>query len=285
MRDRNQVILCLYQCSRPCRSAWIDSMQGCEHPKKMQGLGIHPLWKNSVVRRPGARRVDSCRGGLMPVIELWDGRWRDRVVELTGTSCIVGSDEESVDIALSDDTVSGVHAILERVGTTWLVRDLGSRNGTRLDGERLAGQLRLRDGAEIMVGRSRLVFRDSSAARRPQTDALDSPPMLTRTENLVLIELCRPLVSHNTFQPPASVREIAGRLFIGKNAVQAHLTNLYDKFGIHGEDGVNRRVVLANEAIQRGAVTIADLADACKRSRRTCLTPSSSGRATRCCER
>jgi hypothetical protein len=198
----------------------------------------------------------------MPVVELWDGRWRDRVVELTGTSCIVGSDEESADIALSDETVSSVHAILERVGTTWLVRDLGSRNGTRLDGERLAGQNRLRDGAEIMVGRSRLVFRDSSQVRRQQTDALDSPPLnLTRTENLVLIELCRPLVSHNTFQPPASVREIAARLFIGKNAVQAHLTNLYDKFGIHGEEGVNRRVVLANEAIQRGAVTIADLAD------------------------
>ena len=199
----------------------------------------------------------------MPEIELWDGRWRDRVVELSGTSCIIGSDEESVDIALSDDTVSSVHAILERVGTTWLVRDLGSRNGTRLDGERLAGQHRLRDGAEIMVGRSRLVFRDSSAGRRQQTDALAAPPPnLTRTENLVLIELCRPLVSHNTFQPPASVREIAARLFIGKNAVQAHLTNLYDKFGIHDEvGGVNRRVVLANEAILRGAVTIADLAD------------------------
>ncbi len=72
----------------------------------------------------------------------------------------------------------------------------------------------------------------------------------------MLVELCRPLVSHNIFQPPASVREIAERLFIGKNAVQAHLTNLYDKFGIYDEaDGVSRRVVLANEAMQRGVVT------------------------------
>ena len=47
--------------------------------------------------------------------------------------------------------------------------------------------------------------------------------------------------------------------FVGKNAVQAHLSNLYDKFAIYEDDGVSRRVLLANEAIQRGAVTMADL--------------------------
>ncbi len=76
-------------------------------------------------------------------------------------------------------------------------------------------------------------------------------------ERRTLVELCRPLLSHNAFQPPASVREIGEHLFIGKNAVQAHLTNLYNMFGIH--DGADRRLALANEAVQRGAVTIADL--------------------------
>jgi pSer/pThr/pTyr-binding forkhead associated (FHA) protein len=153
-----------------------------------------------------------------------------------------------------------VHAILEQVGNTWLVRDLGSRNGTRLNGERLTGQRRLRDGEEVLVGRTRLVFRDGSDATRPLTDALEPPPTnLTRMERRVLVELCRPLVSHNIFQPPASVREIAERLFIGKNAVQAHLTNLYDKFAVYDDGDGSRRVLLANEAMQRGAVTIADL--------------------------
>lgn len=197
----------------------------------------------------------------MPALELWAGRGWDRVVTLTQTSYTIGSDPESADIALADATVSRVHAIVEQIGTTWLVRDLGSRNGTRLNGERLTGQRRLRDGEEILVGRTRLVFRDGSEARRPATDAIEAPPAnLTRMEKRVLVELCRPLVSHNIFQPPSSVREIAARLFIGKNAVQAHLSNLYDKFGIYGEGGdVNRRVVLANEAMQRGVVTIADL--------------------------
>jgi pSer/pThr/pTyr-binding forkhead associated (FHA) protein len=197
----------------------------------------------------------------MPALELWSEQGRDRVVSLGAASYTIGSDPESADLALADSAVSRVHAVLEQVGTTWLVRDLGSRNGTRLNGERLVGQRRLRDGEEILVGRTRLVFRDGSDAQRPPTDALEPPPTnLTRMERRVLVELCRPLVSHNLFQPPASVREIADRLYIGKNAVQAHLTNLYDKFRIYEEPGdSSRRVALANEAMQRGAVTIADL--------------------------
>ena len=148
----------------------------------------------------------------MPALELWSGRGRDRIVTLAGVTCTIGSDAASVDIALEDAAVSRVHAVLEKVGTTWLVRDLGSRNGTRLNGERLTGQRRLRDGEELLLGHSRLVFRDGAEARRPATDAIEPPPTnLTRMERRVLVELCRPLVSHNVFQPPASVREIASR--------------------------------------------------------------------------
>ena len=201
----------------------------------------------------------------MAAVELWSERGRDRIVTLTEAAYTVGTDATSVNIAVEDPTVSRVHAVFERVGTAWLVRDLGSRNGTRLNGERLAGQRRLRDGEELLLGRTRLIFRDGADARRPKTDAIEKPPdNLTRMERRVLVELCRPMVSHNTFQPPASVREIASRLFIGKNAVQAHLTNLYDKFAVYapGDADGGRRVALANEAMRRGAVSIADLEDA-----------------------
>jgi hypothetical protein len=183
------------------------------------------------------------------------------VVTLSDGPYTLGSDEGSADITLADPAVSRVHAILERVGTAWLLRDLDSRNGTRVNGERLTSQRRVHNGDEVMVGRTRLVFCDRADARRPATDALEAPPSnLTRMERRVLVELCRPLLSHNVFQPPASVREIAGALFIGKNAVQAHLTNLYDKFGIYQDNAdVSRRVVLANEAMQRGVVSLADL--------------------------
>jgi DNA-binding CsgD family transcriptional regulator len=58
------------------------------------------------------------------------------------------------------------------------------------------------------------------------------------------------------------VREIAARLYVTQNAVKAHLSNLYDKFGIPDDPGVNRRVALANEAVERGAVSLSDLNEA-----------------------
>ena len=74
----------------------------------------------------------------------------------------------------------------------------------------------------------------------------------------MLIELCRPLMSGKTFTPPASVDAIAKALFVGAAAVRAHLVHLYDKFGIRPEEGVSRRVALANAANETGIVTPKD---------------------------
>jgi hypothetical protein len=195
----------------------------------------------------------------MPAVEVWTGRGRDAVITLSDATYTFGRDAETSDVTLDDPTVSSPHLILERIGATWLVRDLGSTNGTRLRGERLVMQRRLQDGDELVVGRTRLVFRDGKRGSRGKTDVLDAPPDdITAGEMRVLIELCRPLLGQNVFQEPASVKEIAARLFIGKNAVQFHLTNLYTTFGLLHVSG-GRRVALANEAVQRGAVSLADL--------------------------
>lgn len=62
----------------------------------------------------------------------------------------------------------------------------------------------------------------------------------------------------DTFTEPASIRRIAGVLVVSDDAVKKHLVRLYDKFAI-AEDGERRRVRLANAALERGAVTLADL--------------------------
>ncbi len=74
----------------------------------------------------------------------------------------------------------------------------------------------------------------------------------------MLVELCRPLLCGNAFTPPASVREIAEALYVTQAAVKQHIGHLYDKFGIP-ESVRERRVELANEALQRGAVQLGDL--------------------------
>jgi DNA-binding NarL/FixJ family response regulator len=52
---------------------------------------------------------------------------------------------------------------------------------------------------------------------------------------------------------------MAQELFVTEAAIKQHLQNLYDKFAIPTEG--ERRVRLANEALRRGAVTLAMLRD------------------------
>ena len=77
-------------------------------------------------------------------------------------------------------------------------------------------------------------------------------------ERDVLVALCRPLLARDMFTEPASTRAIAEELVISQAAVKQHLVNLYDKFGIAGSE-THRRSRLANEALRRAAVSLAEL--------------------------
>src|SRR3989304_4830321 len=65
---------------------------------------------------------------------------------------------ESNDVVVDADGVSRVHAVFERFGDAWCVRDLGSRNGTLVNGGRVIGERALHSGDEIVLGRLRLLF-------------------------------------------------------------------------------------------------------------------------------
>jgi adenylate cyclase len=55
------------------------------------------------------------------------------------------------DLVLPDRMVSGSHLIFEQHGAVWRVRDLGSRNGTTLNGQRVESEP-LRDGDVVALG-------------------------------------------------------------------------------------------------------------------------------------
>ena len=62
------------------------------------------------------------------------------------------------EIQLVDTELSRRHAQLRRRDDGWVLEDLGSRNGTRVDGVPAAGEVALRPGAVIALGSHRLVF-------------------------------------------------------------------------------------------------------------------------------
>jgi pSer/pThr/pTyr-binding forkhead associated (FHA) protein len=187
------------------------------------------------------------------------------LIPLSGQRVTLGKASTNAVSLEHDETVSRLHAVFENLGFAWSIRDLGSRNGTYLNGERISAERVLRSGDEVRVGKSRLIFwevKDAGGAIDEETvsaQPAELPPRLTRREVDVLVVLCRPLVSDDPFPEPASVRGMASELFVTEAAVKQHLQNLYDKFSIPTEG--DRRVRLANEALRRGAVTIAQLRD------------------------
>jgi pSer/pThr/pTyr-binding forkhead associated (FHA) protein len=192
-----------------------------------------------------------------PQIEVITGvrSWR---LQLTAERSTIGKSDEN-DLALAEDaTASHLHAVLERFPAGWCVTDLGSSNGTWVNGERIWASRRLRHGDEIRIGQTRLLFHDPLAAAGTPTETEIAPPDLTPRERDVLVALCRPLLARDMFTEPAPTRAIADELVITQAAVKQHLANLYDKFGVPAGE-VHRRARLANEALRRGAVSLSEL--------------------------
>ena len=57
------------------------------------------------------------------------------------------------DISLPDEAASARHATLELRDDEWWIEDLGSTNGTLVNGTRISKRERLRPGDEIAIGR------------------------------------------------------------------------------------------------------------------------------------
>jgi pSer/pThr/pTyr-binding forkhead associated (FHA) protein len=81
------------------------------------------------------------------------GRW-----ELGSQPLVVGRDE-AADARVEDEAVSRRHAVIQPEGDHYIIEDLGSQNGTWVDGRRLL-TVRLHHKAQILMGRTQLVFLD-----------------------------------------------------------------------------------------------------------------------------
>src|SRR5580704_16506248 len=87
-------------------------------------------------------------GGSLTLVVLTGSR-KGASIQLSDAARIGKADDN--DLVLQDDTVSRHHCELVREGAAVRVRDLGSTNGTRVDGTRVKDAL-LSPGAVLRVG-------------------------------------------------------------------------------------------------------------------------------------
>jgi hypothetical protein len=80
----------------------------------------------------------------------------------TGTQFSIGRDA-GCDLAIADMTVSRVHARLERTPDGWLISDLASTNGTRVNGWLVRGQVPVRAGDLVSFGKAEYLLSPAAA--------------------------------------------------------------------------------------------------------------------------
>lgn len=87
----------------------------------------------------------------------------ERTVFLGDEPVVVGRDQ-SCDILLKDLKASRQHCVIEPRGDGWRVRDLGSGNGTKVNGKRIDEPRRLVPDDVVQVGEARVLFAGEGVA-------------------------------------------------------------------------------------------------------------------------
>jgi len=77
--------------------------------------------------------------------------------EITGATCSIGRSKECV-LPVDEQLASRHHAEITREGSEYFVRDCDSRNGTKLNGEKLTARKPLKNGDEIGIGETKITF-------------------------------------------------------------------------------------------------------------------------------
>jgi len=138
-----------------------------------------------------------------------------RAYQLEGAPLLIGRVGAVGDgVELDDDRVSRQHASIERRGRQWIVRDLGSRNGTFLDGERIAGDAAASGDRVVRVGHSVLLLLDDGRGHdgppSDDDDAVIGPELARVYEDIRRHGAAPTLLVHGE---SGSGKELAARLY------------------------------------------------------------------------
>jgi hypothetical protein len=168
-----------------------------------------------------------------------------------------------VDLYLGwDGEVSGLHAQLEPVAGEYVIVDDGlSRNGSYVNGQRVHGRRRLRDGDMLRCGQTVVLFRHRQATRDVTRVAPEAPTptAVSAQQRKVLVALCRPFKDGTAFATPPTNQQIADQLLLSVGAVKLHLRALFDKFDVADLPQNKKRLALARRALDSGLVTEQEL--------------------------
>jgi hypothetical protein len=112
----------------------------------------------------GHTQVHTVSERLSAPLQAPDHRRQKAVLRISGRATIVGERgavigrSRECDVVVDDANVSRRHAEVRPSGANWIVRDLGSTNGIKVNGRRVEAPQSLRAGDTIELGTTRVTF-------------------------------------------------------------------------------------------------------------------------------
>ena len=122
---------------------------------------------------------------LLPLLTVAAGPMRGLGFRLRPEPMVIGRDP-AVDIVVHDPHLSRRHAEIRPTDEGVSLLDLGSTNGTWVNGLRTTGAVRLADGDVILIGRTELRFFDPALARTDPVGLSFGMPRQDRRTTLAL---------------------------------------------------------------------------------------------------
>ncbi len=178
----------------------------------------------------------------------------ERIHEVETGKAVIGRGDECA-IWLPDPHVSREHCVLSWTGEHASILDLGSRNGTHIDGRQVRGEEPLNDAAEIRIGPYllKVCFEIGDAIRCFVNSEISTCIDAARVADVAAMILKPPDLTpaqcrvYDLLVEGLSEKEVAARLNISIHTVHTHAKAIYKTFAISSRAELVRRW-----AIQQG---------------------------------
>ena len=138
-------------------------------------------------RSPESSESISDRPASAAYLVVRDGdKWKDMFRLTPGQVMTVGRAPTNR-IVVRSEQCSRNHFEIFQAGPMWILRDLGSRNGTTVDGHRIAGDWEMEEGQTIQLGACEIVFTHELAENAPPTADDDDAEIESPTQTQEVI--------------------------------------------------------------------------------------------------
>src|SRR5699024_9436308 len=104
---------------------------------------------------PQQAPMQSLAKGMLEMIDRAESSWQNGTQFPLDYYTTIGRNTEN-SIAINDGFVSGSHAEISFNQGAWWIMDLGSTNGTQVNGQPLQGKVQLHNGDIVSIGRVHL---------------------------------------------------------------------------------------------------------------------------------